>query len=526
MLTTHANEACDSQRVVEMLGRCASYPEGTNRVERVETHISWVFLTDRHAYKLKKPVRYDFLDFSTVDLRRKACEQEVHLNRRLAPDTYLGVVPITSGRLGRLRLGGTGAAVDWVVKMRRLPAEHTLDSLIRRGELGDRDITQLAETLAEFYLRLPPLNVNVDEYRRQIESHVQANRHELLSGEHHLPISLIEQLHERQVRLLRLVPDLLDNRVRDGRIVEGHGDLRPEHIYFNSHTTIIDCIEFNAELRSLDVLDELAFLAMECDLQGAESVGNRVIDYYQRTNADNAPRALLEFYKLYRACVRAKVLALRSMQVESRIGLSMLQQAEKYLHLSTKYSNAIGPPLLIVVRGLPGSGKSTLAGAIVEALNVELLQTDAVRREMFGQPSTNADYDQQQYNPEARTQVYEEMFRRARVLLDANRSVVLDGTFLSNEQRRTAIGLAQQYEAEPLVVHCTCPKVVALGRIGARMKAGTSLSDARPDFFDLQQQADEPDTMESLGLTVDTTESLPEIQQKVLTRLRDSAVLT
>ena len=523
MVTTVVDEVGVSERVVEMLGRCASYPEGTKRVERVETHISWVFLTDRHAYKLKKPVLYDFLDFSTGELRHRACEEEVRLNRRLAPNTYIGVVPITSGRLGRLKLGGTGTAIDWVVKMRKLPAEHTLDSLIRNGHLGNRETTQLAEVLAEFYLRQPPLNVNVDDYRRQIENHVQANRRELLSGEHHLPISLIERLHERQIRLLRLAPYLLDNRVRDGRIVEGHGDLRPEHIYFNSHPTIIDCIEFNAELRSLDVLDEMAFLAMECDLLGAESIGDRVVDYYQQSNADPAPQALLEFYKLYRACVRAKVLSLRSMQVETKTELTTLQQSEQYLHLATKYSDAVGPPLLVVVRGLPGSGKSTLASALIESLEVELLQTDAIRREIFGQPKSSIKYGQGQYKPDARRQVYDEMFRRASVLLDASRSVVLDGTFLSNEQRIQAINLAHRYEAAPLIVHCSCPNDVALRRIGARLENGATLSDAHPDFFDLQQQADEPDTIDLPGLTVDTTESLPVIQQKVLASLRSLA---
>ncbi len=520
MLTADVKQSNESQAVVESLGHCAPYPEPTTRVEQIETHISWVFLTDRFVYKLKKPVRYEFLDFSTPEMRREACEQEVRLNRRLAPDVYLGVIPITVDKWDRVKLGGTGTPVDWVVKMRRLPADRSLDQLIHDGQLQLHDVDALARTLAEFYRRLPPLTLRIDQYRRQIEQHVQANYHQLLSGDYQLPISVVNRLHERQVRLLRLAPDLLDNRVRDGRIVEGHGDLRPEHIYFNSHPTIIDCIEFNKELRSLDVLDELAFLAMECDLMGEESIGVSVIDHYQRTNGDRPPEALFEFYKLYRACVRAKILSLRSMQVEPSTQSTMLQRAEQYLHLGEKYSDALGPSLLVMVCGLPGSGKSTLATTLADSLDVELLQTDVIRRQLFGPSETSVGYCRGRYRAAARARVHQEMFRRASVLLDVRRSVVLDGTFLSADLHSEATELAKRYGAETLVVRCDCPVDVARERIADRIETGTSLSDARPDFYERQRLANECDPPGLPVLNVDTTDSQPAILKTVFAHLR------
>lgn len=520
MLKTETDQASQSEAIVQLLQQPTAYAERPKQVQTIETHISWVFLTERYAYKLKKPVSFDFLDFSTAELREQACREELRLNRRLAPDVYIDVAPISPDQFGRLRLGGKGTPIDWVVKMRRLSAEHSLDKLIQTRQLRSSDIHVLARALVEFYGQLPPLTVRIDEYRQQLEQHIHANHHELLTSEYGFSVALLERLHEQQMRLLRLAPELLDDRVRDGRIVEGHGDLRPEHVYFESRPTIIDCVEFNSELRSLDVLDELAYLAMECDLLGAESIGKQIVSYYQQGSADHAPLEVFGFYKLYRACVRAKVLSLRSLQVAADIGQSLLEQAERYLQLATNYCNTLGPPLLVVVRGLPGSGKSTLARALTESLKIELLQTDAIRRELFKPPLDDAGYGEQHYNPRAREQVYQEMFRRASNLLDARQSVVLDGTFLSTEQRRRAVKLALKHDSKPLIVRCTCPKDVSLGRIVTRQASGTSLSEARPDFFDKQEQAEEPDPSGLPVLTVNTTEGLPTLQRYVFTRLR------
>ncbi len=521
MLTVDANETTiDSNPVVELLCNRNTYTERPKLVEQIETHISRVFLTDGYAYKLKKPVKFDFLDFSTPELRHVVCNQELRLNRRMTSDVYLNVLPITQSASRRLQLNGRGTPVDWVVKMRRLPAKHALDRRIGAGNISERDVLRVASKLTDFYQRQPPLTVRTDEYRQQIESHTIANRRELMNREHHFSPRMIKRLDHAQQRLLRLAPDLLDNRVQDGRIIDGHGDLRPEHIYLNGQPTIIDCLEFSAELRSLDVLDELAFLAMECDLLGAEWIGQTIIEHYQRVSGDKAPGVLLAFYKLYRACVRAKVLSLRAAQLGKTQSQQALASAEKYLQLGEQYGHTLGPPILFVVRGLPGSGKSTLATVIAESLNMELIQTDAVRRDLFGPSLRPADFGQRQYHPDARARVYDEVFRRATELLGQGQSVILDGTFLSADLRRQAVELGRRYNAEPLVVVCQCPREVAIGRIRERIETGNSLSQTRPEFYDQQQRLDENDPSDLPTQHLDTTSSLPMLEAEIFTHLR------
>ncbi len=512
--------AIDVSSILQLLESSRSYSESTKHVERIDTHISWVFLTDRHAFKLKKPVKFEFLDFSSPRLREQACREELRLNRRLAPDVYVSVVPITQQSTGGLSLGGLGEQVDWAVKMHRLPADRALDCMIKNGAVTPRDVTELATTLAEFYTKLPPLTVQVDEYRRQLTQHVQANREELGNPAYGFSSALVKRLHEVQTRLLKLAPDAFDDRVRDGRIVDGHGDLRPEHIYFAARPTIIDCIEFSDELRSLDVVDELAFLAMECDLLGAEAVGREVFAQYQDRSGDRVPTVLLAFYKIYRACVRAKVLALRAGQVGTAAEQDMLDAARRYLEQADTYRKTLGPPVLLVVHGLPGTGKSTVAKLVAESLDVDVMQTDAIRREVFGPSDLPAEFGQGKYTSAARDRVYVEMLRRAEGTLKTHRSVVLDGTFLSSQWRLQAFELARRHDAEPFFVCCECTDEVALRRIEDRLAAGHSPSETRPEFFQLQQQAEEIHPEGLPVVQVDTSKSLPDIARTIFSHLR------
>jgi aminoglycoside phosphotransferase family enzyme len=327
---------------IDFLSHASSYHEYPTGIERQETHTSWVFLTPHHVYKLKKQVRHGFVDFSTPLLRKQACEAEVRLNRRLAPEVYLGVLPIMRTRWGMLHLGGGGIPVDWVVKMRRLPADRSLDTLIRSSRLAPVQIEGLAQCLAEFYDRLPPLMIRASDYRARIEEHVHGNRDELLAERYGLDPLLVEHVHAALLRVLRLAPELLEDRVCDGRVVEGHGDLRPEHVYFVPTPMAIDCIEFSEELRDLDVLDDLSFLAMECDCLGAGEVGGRILERYVQVSGDRPPHCLVPFYKCYRATVRAKVAVLRSRQHGGAERRYDLQIADRYLRLANGYTSQLG----------------------------------------------------------------------------------------------------------------------------------------------------------------------------------------
>ena len=510
----------DTEKVASFLRDPRNYPDVVSSVEVVETHISWVFLTDRFAYKLKKPVRFEFLDFSTLDRRQVACHDEVRLNQRLARSVYLDVVPITWHEQ-HLRFYGEGTPVEYLVRMRRLPEACALDQLIRTGQVTDSHVLQVAKLLTEFYRQLPPLPVRSQTYLRELEQHLTANRDELLQAKYRfLDATVVRRAHAGQLRALRLYPGMFCNRVCDGRIVDGHGDLRPEHIYLTNPPSVIDCIEFNDELRHLDVLDELSFLAMECELLGADEVGGQLLDYYCRACDDLPPAELLAFYMSYRSCVRAKVLALRASQSPKSRHARDRENAARYLDLADRYAQRIGSPLLLIVRGLSGSGKSTLATSLCDSLGIEPLHTDQVRRQLFGPSEAPADYGRDRYSPERRDAVYDELFRRAESSLQQRLSMVLDGTFLTTHLRARAASLARRYGAEPVLIHCECPPDLATARIAERQR---SLSEIQAQDLVRQRADEEPDPPGLHVLHVDTSQSpvlaLRQVLQQLPSRL-------
>lgn len=290
---------------VAFLRRGDAYPGRPARVEAIETHFSWVFLTARHAYKLKKPVRFAALDYRSLRMRRLNCMREVRLNRRLAPGVYLGVVALTRDARGTLRLGGRGRRVDWLVKMRRLPASHTLEHAIAAGRVRDADLRRIAAHLGDFFRAAPAVAVAAGTYRRRFAHGVRAHRRYLLRPAFRLPRATVEAPAAALLDFLARHGDLLEARARARRIVEGHGDLRPEHIYFGTPPVIVDCLEFERALRTLDPIEELAFLAMECERLGAPAVGARLLAAWRDAAAERVPQALFEFHMAWRAYRRA-----------------------------------------------------------------------------------------------------------------------------------------------------------------------------------------------------------------------------
>ena len=289
------------------LGRPGSFPEPTTRVDAIETHMSWVFLTDHYAYKLKKPVRFKLLNLATLEDRKRNCEAEVEWNRRLAPEVYLGVVPLGMDENGRLVLGSETGVVDWLVKMRRLPAERMLDRVIAAGNLESADLRRVAETLAAFYQRATRADLSEEHYRLRFVREIEEIGREL---EETSPIAKdrIDAISTELQSFVRLRADLLDARVREGRIVEAHGDLRPEHVCLLPQPVVIDCLEFDPNLRLLDPADELSFLIVECELAGGPPFIEEVLfgTYGQRAS-DWPPGPLVSFYKTFRAFLRAKI---------------------------------------------------------------------------------------------------------------------------------------------------------------------------------------------------------------------------
>ncbi len=294
------------EQKVAFLRNPASYGGPITRVEVRETNMSWVFLAGDLVFKLKKPVRLPYLDFSILAKRRAACFAEVALNRRLAPGIYLGAVPLCFYD-GKLSIGGGGAIVDWLVKMQRLDRERMLDRLIEKGHGYGSHADALAATLIGFYSRAAAVFFNPIDYLRQWIANLQQNRAVLLNPRFNLPQGPIRHLDRVLQGFLAENRDLFLERLRRRRIIDGHGDLRPEHIWLGDEVKIIDCLEFSARLRSIDPIEELAYLDLECAHLGDVAFGASITRHILRALHDEAPLSLFYFYRCYRAMLRARL---------------------------------------------------------------------------------------------------------------------------------------------------------------------------------------------------------------------------
>jgi uncharacterized protein len=313
-----------------------TYGNRVERVEVVETHTSWVFLAGNRVYKLKKPLRLDFVDFSSVESRRQNCERSVQLNRRLAGDVYIRTVPLTRESNTRLELDGGGKVVDWLVEMRRLPINRMLDTVIGNRIATPDDIRRVTERLDLFYKEAAPVAMAPAAYVAKFAENIQENHAVLTRSEYGLPLELVLRLTETQQRFVQHHTHLLAKPARDHHIVEGHGDLRPEHVCLVDPPVIIDCLEFNWAFRVLDPVDELAYLALECERLGAPWIGNQVLQDYAKTARHSPPEALVSFYGLFRACVRAKLALWHVADPLVRGRSKWLQRAREYLEIAER----------------------------------------------------------------------------------------------------------------------------------------------------------------------------------------------
>ena len=331
-MTTGPGEAFPLAAKLEHLARPASYGADTPTVERMETHLSYVFLTGRYVYKFKKPVRDAFRDFSTLEGRRLNCEEEVRLNRRLAPGIYLGVVALAQGSSG-LALEGAGEPVEWLVKMRRLPREQMLDAALRAGRVSDHDIARVVAALAAFYRVAQPAPLSAVAYRARFERSIDENRTALVDPRYGLERAGVESVADGLLAFVADQTPLLNARA--ARLVEGHGDLRPEHVCLDRSPLFIDCLEFDRNLRVVDPADEVAYLATECLYLGAHAIAERIVDVYRAEAGDAVDSALLRFYQACRALTRAKLAALHLDDARPDGGRSKwIAQANDYLALA------------------------------------------------------------------------------------------------------------------------------------------------------------------------------------------------
>lgn len=305
-MTPREEQPAVAQKVA-FLQNSSVYPHAPLQVEVIETHMAWVFLAGELAYKMKKPVRYEFLDFTTLNGREFTCREEVRLNARLAPTVYLGVVPLRLDQKGKLTFEGDGPIVEWLVKMRRLPAGRMLDHLIEHGTVSEEEIRAVGEKLTAFYCTAPPVAQSLDDIWQRIAAEHERNVRLLSDRQFALNHALTASVLQRMAAALIVARPLLAKRLDAGVYIEGHGDLRPEHVCLVSPPVVIDCLEFNRDLRIVDPFDEIAFLDLECERLGGAWIGQRILDFCLRELPPAPPPGLLAFYRGTRALLRARL---------------------------------------------------------------------------------------------------------------------------------------------------------------------------------------------------------------------------
>jgi aminoglycoside phosphotransferase family enzyme len=319
---------------VEFLSQPAAYAHAPAQVDRRETHMSWLFLAGDRVYKLKKPVRFPYLDFSTLARREAACRAELNLNRRLAPDVYLGVAPLTSAA-GELGIGGSGTVVDWLVVMRRLDERNTLERAIEERRIETWQLDRLVATLVQFYRRAAPSllapAVRLNDWRQSLSF----NRRVLLDAGLGLPAGQVRRIDRIQRLFVEQHRGVLSQRLCGRHIVDGHGDLRPEHIWLGDPVRIIDCLEFNPRLRAADPFDEIAFLSLECERLGAPWAGRYIKQRAERGLSDGLSEELFLFYRCHRATLRARLAIAHLLEPDPRTPKKWPRLARIYLRIAT-----------------------------------------------------------------------------------------------------------------------------------------------------------------------------------------------
>jgi hypothetical protein len=474
--------------IFQAMTRPDFYPHHVSTIEQRETHISKVFLTGGYAYKIKKPVYLEFLDFTTLARRKHYCQQEVILNQRLTRDIYLDVVPITRKK-GNYYLAGPGETVEYAVKMRQLPEKLSMLQLVRRGKL-DRDcIDELARVLARFYQQ-SSTGDNINKIGTW--STIWTNTEENFIQTEQFAGSLLDQHMFQIIRaatrsfLIRRKA-LFDRRVEREKIRDCHGDLRTGHIYFNDGIQIIDCIEFNDRFRYADITSDLAFLTMDLDFEGHPQVARHLINSVLDYTKDEEMLVLLEFYKCYRAFVRAKVncFCLQGQDTANSRQKKLLRETRLYLNLAYRYAVEFTRPTVWVVCGLPAAGKTATAKMMAKMLGLGILRTDVVRKKLFNlslDETQNLPFEDGIYSKESTALVYGKLLMLAQEEIEKGCSIILDGTFSRRHQRDETLRLARDLDANIIFVECTASNETLKKRLSIR-DSSTTISDARLHHF-------------------------------------------
>lgn len=474
----------DLPPVIQALLRPDAYPHPTGRIKLVQTHISYVLLAGDFVYKIKKPVDFGFLDYSTLGKRRYYCQQEVILNSRLCSDTYLGVVAIRETKEG-IHIGGAGKIAEYAVHMRRLPEERMMHRLLEAGKVTPAMVRRVADRVAEFHER-------AETSKRIAEYGGWAIRYAWDENIAQWQPYVGETLTAEQDRILTAYGEaffarnrrLLQQRVKERRIKDGHSDLRADAVCIENGICIMDCVEFNRRIRWVDVTRDVGFLAMDLDYRGHPEFGEAFVRRYVKVSGDGGVNDLIDFYKAYNACVRGKVdgFQLSQQTIPARDRRAAQQSARRYFDLACEYARSLPPALLVITCGLPATGKSSVAREVAEAAGMRYYSSDIVRKELQGLARTERRYERYDagiYSPKFHEKTYAALLKRARADLEAGRSVVLDASYIRRDHRKAAAAVATELGAQFAVLHTTADEALVRRRLEERLREGRDPSDAR-----------------------------------------------
>jgi hypothetical protein len=472
-----------------------AYPEPTDSVELIQTHISYVFLADAYVYKIKKPVNFGFLDFTTLEKRKYYCEREVALNKRLSPDIYLGVLPITRDG-ATVKIDGKGETIDYAVKMKKIPMEKLMIKLLTENLLTREMVSDVARRIASFHAEanaskeidhfgsIEVIRANTDENFTQTEKYVGRS----------ITRDQYDVIRTYTANYLNNQAELFNRRIAEGKIKDCHGDLHLEHICITDPIRIFDCIEFNERFRYSDTAADIAFLAMDLDFHGRMDLSKALMEAYVKFSGDKRALDLINFYKVYRAYVRGKVISFRLDSPDTNIQEEALRTAQKYFNLAESYVRTetapdrleVNRPHLIVVCGLMGTGKTTIARRLAEKKGWTLISSDQVRKELAGIPPTQHEYvawGKGIYSNEFSQKTYNRMNQLAEKHLREGKSVILDASYGKKPHRAAVHALAKATNSQFTCLEIVCSEEEIKRRLTARLQRRGGISDGRWELF-------------------------------------------
>ena len=478
-MTNNNNPAPLDRRVRDVMLMPVSYPHPVTAVELIETHISCVFLTDDYVYKLKKPVVLDFVDFGSLERRHFFCEEEIRLNRPWAPDIYLGAVPITDTD-GLIAVDGSGTPIEYAVKMRRFDQRLRLDRQLELGALTIDDMRELAAAIAARHEAAAM--ADSCERERLVGITIDFVRENFTALDGAIDKQTFIRLRDWSERELDRRCDVLWQRFDAGRVRECHGDLHLGNLVrLPAGITTFDCIEFNADLRMIDVFCDVGFLVMDLIARGRRDLAAHFLNRYLERSGDYAGCAVLDLYFVYRCLVRAKVAVIRAAEEDTAAGRDKnREEAHRYCQLALRQI-ARPPPVLIVMSGLSGSGKTRVSTQLMAAMPALRLRSDIERKRLFGMAETADSHSPVGggiYAPEANERVYAHLAATAQDILLSGHHVILDAAYLGTDQRKAALALAEACGTAAIIVRVEASVEVLRARIRERALAAGDASEA------------------------------------------------